>query len=288
MAGFDTKESIEAKLQAFLKDMESSKPALPRQKDSHLIVLHGRAASGVHRLKVTEIEVVVGKIERFEECKLLLREDLHHRVLFQVTIHNSNLDNCTLVECTIYQSNIKRSLLKNCRIQKEALGGNDASSAPYLTSCQIENGTVYDAYIYNSTLNGTILIQSCYIKNSLVVNSCADDSTITHCGVHGSELRNCEVVDLDVAAKGVTQFTGVMTFRKFPVEIRRMIYENVIANEGLATNLIAALRPDWLLYNEVLEVLFQENVFVLSAKNLQAVTDLPKTVPKRVTKLYLK
>jgi len=289
MAGFDTQESIEVKLEAFLRGIKSPNAPSSTQNDCPLLVLHGRPDFGVNHPKIKEMEAIRGKMAEFEKFQTLFRGELHHRVLFQVTIHNSNLDNCTLIECNLYQSSIKRSQLKGCRVQKEQFGGDDASSASYITSCQIEEGTICNAYIYNSTFNRLSLIQSCYIESSLVVNSRAVYGTINHCGVHESELRNCEVVSPSVLlTKSVIQVKDAMTFRGFPAEIRKMIYSRVIANGGLATNLFAALRPDSLLYDEVLETLFQEHMFVLSEKNQQAVATLPEKTRKRIATLELK
>jgi hypothetical protein len=290
MTGFDTQESIKAKLQAFLQELKSPDSTSPTLDDSPLPVLSGRfnVNFGLYDPRTKEIEAIQAilpryKIVEFEDCHVLRGGHVHHRVLFHVTIHNSNLENCTLIQCIIYQSNVNSSQLEDCRIQKEAGGGNDVTSAPCLKNCKISKGTIFDAYIYNSTLNKTGTIHNCHTEGSLVVDSNAIDSTFTNCGFHESELCNCEVVNPDPSPPDV-----VINFRGLPAEIRKTVCSNAIASEGLAKNLVAALRSDPVLHGEILEVLFREQVFVLSEKNHEAVTKSPKSVTKRVKKLYLK
>jgi len=78
------------------------------------------------------------------------------------------------------------------------------------------------------------------------------------------------------------------SFRKFPVEIRNLIYSNIIAAEGPNANAIAAFRPDVLLHAEILEVLFREHTFVISLQNCRAIASFPENVMRRVTKIDLK
>jgi hypothetical protein len=105
------------------------------------------------------------------------------------------------------------------------------------------------------------------------------------CDVHGSRRVNCDVNSTNGSPGSGKESTS---FRRFPVEIRNMIYSNIIATEGPTTNLIAALRPDFLLYNEILEVLFREHTFVFSEQNHKTIASLPEDIRKRVTKVDLK
>ncbi|KAF4634188.1 hypothetical protein G7Y89_g3917 [Cudoniella acicularis] len=112
-------------------------------------------------------------------------------------------------------------------------------------------------------------------------------------------------VRIHVKQPAVILSKNVLTLRKFPVEIRKIIYSDVIADSGLTTGLIAAARPDSLLYGEVLETLFKEHVFVLSVgnqktfsslsnkpvkcpENADLVNQVRKAITQRVPKFYLK
>lgn len=289
MASVESLENIEARLHAFIKDSQSLTPTLPANHEGPLIILYGQTHLGVpqHHIKLREIEAG-REAPAFKGCEVLLRGALQDRVLFQTTIHNSYLKNCTLMTCTIYGGKFETSQLKDCRIRKKVIGIHDTSlTTPFISCCQIENGAAYDAEIFNSTLNGVSPMQSCDIESSLAIHSLSLDSTLTSCGVHESKFHNCEVVG-GVLTESVVESKNFLTLPKFPVEIRKIIYSNVIATEGLTTGLIAALRPDSLLYGEILETFFQEHTFVLSDENQGVFKSASKTILQRITKIDLK
>jgi hypothetical protein len=157
---------------------------------------------------------------------------------------------------------------------------------PFISCCQVEGGAAYDAKIFNSGLKGVNLIQGCDVESCLVVSSVGRHSSLTSCGVSESELRNCGVFG-GVLTESVVESKTTSNLRVFPVEIRKMVYEDVIAGDGALAGLIAALRPDPLLYSEVLEILFREHTFVLSCENRDALGYTPLTVLRRITKIFL-
>ena len=59
------------------------------------------------------------------------------------------------------------------------------------------------------------------------------------------------------------------TLRKFPREIRDMIYNLVLSDswDGTTHSFIAALRPDHLLYTEALRVFYRTNTFSFTKQN---------------------
>ncbi|TVY57173.1 hypothetical protein LCER1_G002585 [Lachnellula cervina] len=288
------REAIKAKLQTFIAENQSSDRTLPvtyqRQKgqEGTFTILYSQSHIGIPRNhpKVKELEALRKQTAQFQKIRVLLGADIRSRVLFQLTIHNSSLDRCTLIECTIYGSNIKYSHLKDCQVLKNAPGEHDAPSTSCISNCRIDNGTIFDSKISNSICKGIGFPQSCKLENDLLLRTLAFDSTLTSCGVHESELQLCKVIG-GYHTKSVIQ-SRALSLHALPVEIRQMIYFNAIAKEGLATNLIAALRPDSLLYGEVLETLFAEHPFVLEQRNQEAVRSMPKSITQRVAKLVLK
>jgi len=207
---------------------------------------------------------------------VLLRGALQHHILFRASIHNPTLNDCTLIECTIYGSKIRGSQVKDCRVRKKALGIiSETASTPCIWNCQVESGTIYNADTFDSTFNGTLLIQSCNIESGLAVSSLIFDSTLINCGAHESEPRFGEVFG-GALTESVTQSKAV-SYREPPIDIRKMTYSNAIAVGGLTTNLIAVLRRDYLLYSEVLESLFAEHEVVFSDENRKAISSMSKT-----------
>jgi hypothetical protein len=289
MASVESLDNIKARLDAFIKDIHSLTTRSSANHKGMLIILYGQTHLGIpqHHIKLREIEAG-REAPEFKKCEVLLRGALQNCVLFRTTIHNSSLKNCTLIACTIYGGKIETSQLKDCRIGKKALGIYDTSlPTPSISCCHIENGAVYDAEIFNSTLNGVNPMQNCDIDSSLAIHSFSLDSTLSSCGVHESKIHNCKVV-AGVLTESVIESKYFLTLRTLPVEIRRAIYSNVIANDGLTTSLIAALRPDSLLYGEILETLFQEHAFVLSGENQEVFKSVSKTILQRITKIDLK
>jgi hypothetical protein len=67
-----------------------------------------------------------------------------------------------------------------------------------------------------------------------------------------------------------------------------MIYEDVLEEDQAALGLMAAFRPDSLLYGEILEMCFRKHTFVLSGENLEALKSTPDAVKRRITKISLK
>ncbi|TVY36332.1 hypothetical protein LOCC1_G007918 [Lachnellula occidentalis] len=288
MASCGTRDPIKAKLHTFIANYQ------PLGRDGYtecrepLIILYSQSNIGLLRNhpKVKELEAIGKQTAQFQKSKVLFRADLRARVLFQVTIHNSNLVKCTLIGCTIFGSSFKYSHLIDCQVLKDALGEHDVPSMSCISNCQIENGTVSDSNIADSTCKGMGFAQSCTLENNLILRTSALTSTLINCGVHASELRACEVTE-GFLTESVIQSKPV-SLHALPVEIRRICYSYAIANEGLASNLMAALRPDSLLYGEVLETLFAEHTFVLERQNHEAVRSMPKRTTQRVTKLCLK
>jgi hypothetical protein len=288
MAFSEDREEIKASLDVFVGETQTRTLRIPANDDGPLVILYGRTKLGVPRShpKLREIEAGRKESTEFKECETLLRATLKDRVLFRTTIHMSNLSNCTLVSCTIYGGKIETSHLSDCRIRNAAFGASEVSKTPFISCCHIAGGAAYDAEIFNSTLRGVDPVQSCDIESCLVVNSVGRHSALTGCGVSETELRNCKVFD-GLLTDTVIQSKTWSNLRDFPVEIRKMIYKDVIASDGVSAGLIAALRSEPILYGEILETLFREHRFVLSKQNLDAFGNTALTTLQRVTKIAL-
>ncbi|KAF8857733.1 hypothetical protein BDZ45DRAFT_674486 [Acephala macrosclerotiorum] len=286
MTSVESLENIEAELNDFIRDSKSLVPVLPANQQYPLIILYGQTHLGapLHHTKLREIEAG-REAPEFKACEVLLRGTIQGHVLFQMTIHNSNLKDCILIECTIYGGEIETSQLTDCRVRKKALGEHDTSlTIPLVSCCKIEGGSAYYTEIFNSTANRVGPIRNCIVESSLAIYSLVFESTLSSCGLYESKLHNCEVIG--GIKDSVLEYT--LDFRQLPAEIRKMIFSSAIKIDGLSTGLIAALRPDLLLYSEVLETFYKEHIFILSDENQEAFKSMSKTKLQRLTKICLK
>ncbi|PQE05684.1 hypothetical protein CJF31_00004401 [Rutstroemia sp. NJR-2017a BVV2] len=286
MTSAESLENIEAELNDFIRESESLVPARPANLQNPLIILYGQTRLGppLHHIKLREI-VAGREAPEFKVCEILFRGTLSGYVLFRTTIHNSELRDCILIECTIYGGKIETSQLIDCRVRKKVLGEHDTSSTiPFVSCCEIEGGSIHHTEIFSSTANRASQIRNCFIDSSLAIHSILFDSELSSCGLYKSKLYNCQVTG---GIKNSVQ-EHTLDLRQLPAEIRKMIFSSAMRIDGLSTGLIAALRPDSVLYNEVIESFYQEHTFILSDENWDAFKTMVETKRQRLTKIYLK
>lgn len=120
----------------------------------------------------------------------------------------------------------------------------------YLELSNRQRGAMSGAKIFDSTLKAVSPIENCELQNTMAIQLLGSRSFFRDCGVHKAKLQNCEVTG-GFLTESVARWS--VSLHKFPVEIRRMIYSSAIAIDGLATRFVAALRPDAVLYGEILE-----------------------------------
>jgi hypothetical protein len=284
MTSFESLESIKAELKDFISNSRSLVPVQPANHQYPLIILYGQSHLGIplHHIKLREIEASREPPE-FKACEVLLRGNIQGYVLFRMTVHNSNLKDCILIGCTIYGGKIETSQLTDCHIRMKAVGEHDTSLIiPLLSCCKIESGSAYRTEIFNSTANGVDSNRS-IIESSLAIYSFLFDCALRDCGIYKSKLGNCEVIG--GIKESIREYT--LGFRQLPTEIRRIIF-SIAIKMGLSTSLIAALRPDPLLYAEVLETFYKKHVFILSDENQAAFKSMSKAKLHRVSKICLK
>ncbi|PQE04598.1 hypothetical protein CJF30_00004391 [Rutstroemia sp. NJR-2017a BBW] len=286
MTSAESLEDIEAELNDFIRDSKSLVPVRTANLQYSLIILYGQTHLGPQLQHMKLRELGAGReAPKFRICEIIFRGTLSGCVLFRTIIHNSKLRDCVLIECTIYGGKIETSELIDCTVRKKVLGEHDTSSImPFISCCKIEGGNIYHTEIFSSTMNRVSRIQYCSIDSSLAIYSSLFGSELSTCGLYKSKLHNCEAVG--GIKDSVQEYT--LDFRQLPAEIRKMIFSSAMRINGISTDLIAALRPDPVLYNEVLESFYEENTFILSDANQDAFRAKTKTKLERLTKIYLK
>jgi hypothetical protein len=115
-------------------------------------------------------------------------------------------------------------------------------------------------------------------SNHIAILETADTATMT-----------TKLPDLDTALAGleITSSLKACLFRKFPPEVREIIFDEAIEWDGKTPALIVALRGDPVLYFEALEVLSKSNVFIMSKKNEETRRSMPSSVYKNIQRLWI-
>lgn len=294
MAMIQTPSEIEARLQALIN---STSLQLPTCMDDNgpLVIFYAHRDIAAPDLQSHHffLTLTTGRSQvlfREFEAESLLHETLENRVIFHIDVHDSNLRNCTLISCAVHGGRFEACHFIDCQFAEKKLsiderGNVSNSKAQIISHSHVENGSMCDAEISNSSLKSVNRLRNCQLNNSLLVESVASESSFNNCGIHDSKLHNCTVVD---GLQTDSVISTITTFRAFPAEIRKMIYEEILENDEAALGLMAAFRPDSLLYGEILELCFQRVTFVLSSKNLKALKSTPDFVRRRITKIKLK
>jgi hypothetical protein len=94
-------------------------------------------------------------------------------------------------------------------------------------------------------------------------------------------------LDTALAQFEITSSPKACLFRKFPPEIREIIFKEAIEWDGKMPNLIVALRGDPELYFEAHEVLCKSNVFIMSNRNEAGRKLMPSNVYKSIHRLRI-
>jgi hypothetical protein len=113
---------------------------------------------------------------------------------------------------------------------------------------------LYKCKVYTSTISDSTL-DSCTVFNSTFEACCAIDSKIHECKFAKLKITRCAVS------------TSPLAFRKFPPEIREMIFKGCLEVVDRKTPiLLVALRGDLELYQEAIKLFKRVTAFQLDKK----------------------
>jgi uncharacterized protein YjbI with pentapeptide repeats len=221
----------------------------------------------------------------FEACELD-RVELRNCILRKSTIMNAMLIDCTLFGCRLYNTNVKQSQLTSCIVGKGVPGTSNSSYMfCRLSRCCIEYSKISAAIVTNG------LIQCCSeIWNAelhrMVVHSCdIINTTVARSGLSKSALYECKLINNSIRDSEVT--TSPLAFRKFPTEVRQIIFREALEGMVYTSELIVALRGDPQLYFEILEVLGKTCFFKISPRNEESRKSMALDVYKNIQNLSL-
>lgn len=136
-----------------------------------------------------------------------------------------------------------------------------------------ENVKTYENHtIENTGIREVVLRDHCLVRRVEVDTSIANNCQFVYSTLRGiNKLHRCVLFDCLVGSRTTLNHCQVITatlgFRRFPVEIRVLIFLKAIDWKGTTPPLVIALRGDPQLYREALEQLYKNNWFTYSWKN---------------------
>jgi hypothetical protein len=108
-------------------------------------------------------------------------------------------------------------------------------------------------------------LSSCEIKDSTLNSTCDHNSSISICQINNTKLHFSKLYSSQISPE--TQQTSckpLSTFRRFPPEIRTMIFAHAIKPTSEPPPLITAFRGDQILYHEALEYIHKTQGFTVN------------------------
>jgi hypothetical protein len=123
----------------------------------------------------------------------------------------------------------------------------------------------------NSEVTGGHL-SSCSIRDSTLHSTCSHNSSISQCQINSSKLHFSNLHSCQISPE--TQQTScapLSTLRRFPPEIRTMIFAYAIKPTSELPPLITAFRGDKVLYYDTLEYIHKTQGFTV--KDIRRLND---------------
>ena len=146
-------------------------------------------------------------------------------------------------------------------------------------NCTIEDASIHLVRFRNNCLFRRINISDSLCNNSQFMNSAIRGTILNHC-----ILFDC-TWDEKTTLKHCQTITAPLAFRRFPAEIRALIFEEAVEWDGKMPNLVVALRGDPQLYREALGRFSKKNEFIYAGPN--AIIAAPRAAIERIESLSI-
>jgi hypothetical protein len=124
------------------------------------------------------------------------------------------------------------------------------------------------AIITNGLIQRCSEIWNAELHRMVVHSSDIINSTIARSGLYTSALHKCKLTNNTIRDSEIT--TSPLALRRFPPEIRQVIFREALGGMVYTPELIIALRGDPQLYFEALEVLGKTCFFRVSEWNVES------------------
>jgi uncharacterized protein YjbI with pentapeptide repeats len=139
----------------------------------------------------------------------------------------------------------------------------------------IRNCTLYHVEIHTSDITDSKLY-NCEVFHSSVKTSELFDTGLHDCDFEKSKMSGCNITN------------SPLPLRKFPYEIRNMIFQLCLDSEdGKTPDLLAALRTDKILYPQAISLFHKSNFFVLNNSTMSSCGRLTRKAISHISKLSI-
>jgi hypothetical protein len=144
---------------------------------------------------------------------------------------------------------------------------------------ELRNMTIRDCSLRYVQIHGSVIHSSTF-DNCQLFNCTVFDSNLLESELHETKIMGCSL-------KSCKSTASPLAFRKFPPEIREMIFQRCIGFNGNTPPLFIALRGDQELYKEALGVFCKLNYFRLSKGSMPVCESMSPNVIENVYKLRI-
>ncbi|KAF8849578.1 hypothetical protein BDZ45DRAFT_680434 [Acephala macrosclerotiorum] len=168
------------------------------------------------------------------------------------------------------------------------------------TTPRVESYPIIEHSILKGSLHRRTSFKNCALRYAEIHCSTISDCTVDNCKLFNctiqksslltSRIHECKTISSSMSHCQTT--SSPLAFRRFPAEIREMIFQGCITN---ATNshkrtpkILIALRCDPEIYQEALRCYYKLNSFTLEQANLSKCSELSLKVLGNIEKLKIK
>jgi uncharacterized protein YjbI with pentapeptide repeats len=207
-------------------------------------------------------------------------------IILNSNIIGSRLRSCTLVNCVLNKSNVENSKVSGCKIFNSSSTYKSFIRNSQAWKCQFINCTIEQSETHRSTIQGGTAIYCKLIQTTKVTDALSEASKFLNCDVKDSNLSNCHLHQTKFTA-GTLVYSLVtkspLAFRKFPAEVRAMIFSN-----GVSLELLVALKADPELYWEAVGFLDTGLPLVISKQNREFTKAILRALLEKVKKVSIR
>ncbi|TAQ88009.1 hypothetical protein B7494_g3684 [Chlorociboria aeruginascens] len=226
------------------------------------------SSSSFQNVKLQNVEITSSSLQNVEirDSKIISCRSVTNCRIYNCVIEVSKICDSTICNSRIDTvSDVVRSSITNSRIQRSEIFDSKAKNSSFVACSEISKTSIDDSDVEYSTLNKCTVSNSDLYKTHRINEATISGSTLSH-----SWLTNCIVKDsyFDRCQK-IHLTCPQLSLRKFPVEVRSIIFEKALKWDGKGPGLLVALRGDKKLYYEALKVFYDINPLFYGVKQFE-------------------
>lgn len=205
-------------------------------------------------------------------------------------ITDSDLEGCILFNCKIKDCLVEESKVEGeTKLEKVVLKRSQVH-CQWARDCQFHDCAILHSRILCSELFHSN-IQLCNtgqsgIQSSKMVKCAAISIIVLNCQIENTSIEKSEIREAILVESSTTDCeitSSPLTLRRFPVEIRALIYKDVIN-----TNLLAALRCDSTLYPQAIEMFRKRFPIIIRPGTAEYQSTIPAVLIQKIDRVTIR